>query len=168
MRFLLAGLGILLFLVFAEPACARARTEPPPELVEHARVRVTLLERKPDRVIGTLLQIGPDALRLETDSLVQTIPRPQIRKVEMSEGIVSGTERGIRIGAIVGGLSGICFGVLVAAINESETGESQYVAVGSALGLLGAVTGGGLGALIGSAFENESWTRAALEKETEP
>jgi len=156
-----------LVLVLVESAGARVRTEPPPDLIEHARVRVSLIERKPERVIGTLLQIGPDVLRVETDSLVQTIPRPEIRKVEMSRGIVAGTGKGFHIGAIVGGLSGICFGVLVAAIAESETGESQYVEGGIAFGLFGAVTGGGLGALIGSGFENESWKRAALER-TEP
>jgi len=150
-----------------EPAGARARTEPPPDLVEHARVRVTLIERKPERVIGTLLQIGPDALRVETDSLVQSIPRPEIRKVEMSRGTVSGAGKGASIGAIVGGLSGVCFGMLLAAVAESETGESQYVEGGVAFGLFGALTGGGLGALIGSGFENESWKQAALETHQE-
>jgi hypothetical protein len=147
-----------LLLVFVVPAGARARTEPAPELVEHARVRVTLIER--ERVVGTLLEIRPDALRLETDSLVQSIPRAEIRKVEMSRGMVSSSGKGFHIGAIVGGLAGVVFGVLLAGIAESETGESQYVEAGVALGLFGAVTGGGLGALIGSSFENESWKEA--------
>jgi hypothetical protein len=160
MRFLAA---VFLLLVLVQPASARARTEPEPELVEHARVRVTLIERKPGHVVGTLLEIRPEALRLERDSLVQVIARPEIRKVEMSRGMVSGSAKGLRIGAIVGGVAGVGFGLLIAAIAESETGESAYVPAGVAVGMVGALTGGGLGALVGSAFKNESWEKATLE-----
>jgi hypothetical protein len=149
-----------LIILFAEPASARTQTEAPPQLVEHARVRVTLIERKP--VVGTLLEIRADALRLESDSLVQTIPRPEIRRVEMSRGMVSGSGKGLRVGAIVGGVCGIGFGLLEAGIYALETGKSQYVEAGVGFGLIGAVTGGGLGALIGSGFKNESWKRVNL------
>lgn len=146
--------ALLLLAALATPASAGQA------IAEGDRVRVTLLERPHERVVGTLLAIRPEAIDLRPDSVTRTIARPDIDKLEVSRGIHSGSRDGVKYGAIVGGVTLGALGALASEINNSESSvKSNTVAVALAYTLAGAVVGGGLGALIGSAFHHERWER---------
>src|SRR5678816_2319199 len=62
MRVLLAA---LLLAQFASPAVARTAQKPEPVLEPGARVRVTLLARKDEPVVGTLLSLPAGSIEIE-------------------------------------------------------------------------------------------------------
>ena len=128
------------------------------DLVEGARVRVTLLARPQERVVGSLLAIQGDSLAIRPDSVSLKVARADIAKLELSRGIKSRAGSGAKYGAIVGGLALGFLGVFAAEVANSESSDkTSPVAAGVAYGLAGAVVGGGLGALIMSGSHHELW-----------
>jgi hypothetical protein len=75
------ALTFTLLLATAAPALATGTT-----LAPGARVRVTLLARRHDWIVGTLLGLPPGAIEIE-DSTARTIPRMDVAKVEISRGM---------------------------------------------------------------------------------
>jgi hypothetical protein len=153
---------VLLVALCAGPANSRAGVESPVPLEDGARVRVTLLARHSEPVVGLLLAIRPEALEVRPDSVTRTIPRVDIRKLEVSRGMKSGSGKGAKIGGIVGGVGGLAFGALLSyvAINENEDDAVPVLVVGA--GVAGCLGGTLLGALIGAPFRSERWRRTEL------
>jgi hypothetical protein len=143
----------LLLALLPGPALARTRVkaEPPPVLAEGARVRVTLIARDSSRVVGTLLALRPEALDVET----RTIPRLDIRKLEISRGMHSKAGNYAGKAALVGLALGAYGGAKLGKDLGNERDDA--VVLGVVGGLLGALVYGGFGALIGSGIQEERW-----------
>ena len=90
------------------------------------------------------------------------IARLDIRKLEVSRGIKSNAARGATIGAV---LLGVTFAAIVTnGVADSEITEGDQIVLGLGGAAVGAIVGGGVGALIGSASEHEQWDDVRVKK----
>jgi hypothetical protein len=154
MRVLLAA---LLLAQFASPAVARTAQKPEPVLEPGARVRVTLLARKDEPVVGTLLSLPAGSIEIE-DSTARSIPLADVKKLELSRGIKTRAGRYAQYGALVFTPLGAWAGAEAA----HDLGGDE-VATGVVCGILGALVGAGFGAIVGQAFEEEHWQEVRVE-----
>jgi hypothetical protein len=129
------------------------------ELAPGARVRVTLIERAP--LVGTLVALPPAGLeiRFPPDSTVRTILRPDIERLEISDGTRSRVGRGAVRGAlIVGGIGALGGFLLGMAPLDVEMDQADFVGIGL---VGGGLLGAGLGALM-TAGRYEKWKRVPV------
>jgi len=127
------------------------------ELAEGSRVRVTLLARKGEPVVGTLLALPSETIEFE-DSTARSIPLAEVKKLEMSLGIKTRAGRYAQYGALVFTPLGAWAGAEAA----HDLGGDE-VATGMVVGILGALVGAGFGAIVGQAFEEEHWQKVPLK-----
>jgi hypothetical protein len=149
------------------PATMRAQF--PAEIQQGVRVRAWIPE--PSRqaegplrrqlVRGTVETVTPDTLRLSIRGAVGSIaiPRPSVRRLEVSRGVsrpASAAERAV--GGAIGGA------VSWALMNDPRRrGGPHYRTDWRAAGV-GASWGGGFGALMGFIFPLERWDRVRLKR----
>ena len=149
------------------PATIRAQF--PAEIQPGVRVRVWIPE--PSRqaegplrrqlVRGTIETVTPDTLRLSIRGAVGSIaiPRPAVRRLEVSRGVsrpASAAERAV--GGAIGGA------VSWALMNDPRRrGGPHYRTDWRAAGV-GASWGGGFGALMGLVFPHERWDRVRMKR----
>ena len=132
----------------------------PDELVGR-RIRIQQLHGA--TVQGALVAVTDTTVTLrtsETDTV--SIARGGIARVEVYEGMKSGTGKGALTGLLIGGLGGALIGVAASGSDDGEFfdfGAGEWAAgIGITFGALGA----GIGALIGSGSHTEKWSPAAL------
>jgi hypothetical protein len=157
---------VLLLAMIPLPAGARSRSasrvKPPPALEMGARVRVTLLARRKEPVIGTLLALPPGRIEYE-DSTQHSVPRRDVAKLEISRGMHSRAGRYARFGALAFGTLGAVSGAQAGrALDNSQ--NSAFI-IGVVGGAAGALIGAGLGALVGGGIKDENWVKVRLPKE---
>ena len=126
------------------------------------RTRISVTNRTPSQLIGTLLQVRSDSVVVQAQQEQIIIPRSQIARIEVSRGQRSAIGKGARIGALSGLLGGLVAGTIACAsydiaegtcLNSNDGGQIAFLApVG--LGLLGGL---GIGSLIGLASHTERW-----------
>ena len=119
-----------------------------------ARVRVTLLERPEEPVVGTLLALRPGVIEVQ-ESTARTFQGADIARFELSRGMKSRTGRYAVTGALILGCAGALFGVLLG--RRVADAPNADLILGGGLGLGGAVIGAGFGAIIGSGTRKEQW-----------
>jgi hypothetical protein len=157
-------LPVLLVLVIASPASARARQKPPappPTVAEGSRIRVTLLARHTPKVIGSVLALSADSLIMTTtvDTLPAAIARIDVKKLELSRGMHSNAGKGATIGALAGA---VLLGALIASAASIDATSNETVVMGMAGAAVGAVGGAAVGAVIGSASRSERWEKVPV------
>jgi hypothetical protein len=126
-------------------------------LAPGARVRVTLIERHRDRIVGTLLGLPPGAIEIE-DSTARSIPRVDVAKLEISRGMRAHTGSAAAKGAVLLGIVGVAVGAGFGGAIDDPDAPLLMATVG---GLGGALIGGVLGAAIGSS-KTEHWEKVAI------
>ena len=149
----------LVLLVFAP---GRAPAQEAAALPLGVRVRISTANGE---VVGTLARLRDDTVGVvpEGETLQLAVPLAELDALEVSRGRFRRTGRG----AVIGLGTGLTLGVVTAVALcgddrcESSGGEWTGVAVGL-LGLGGAVTGLGLGALIGSFIRQEKWREVSI------
>lgn len=123
------------------------------------RVRVWPADHT-DPFLGTLQHYSTDSIALLTSEGTFVLPRDSVIRVEVSEGVYSDARRGLKIGALVGGLAG--FGLAYSIMTEFEEQGAEILPAGAAAG---AIAGGLVGLGIGALSHSEHWHRATLDGE---
>ena len=153
-------LTILVPTVLACAAVAAAQVNP------GARVRV-LLNPSETAIVGTLDTLGTYSLRLEREGEagIVTIPLWDLRRLEVSAGRHSYRSTGMSIGVLLG----IGAGVAVALGSQKDCNNTLFstfcdLANATAIAAIpiGGLAGVALGAVVGSAFHGERWTKVPL------
>ena len=162
--------GLFLLALFALPldaeARARQKEEPPAVVEEGSRVRVTLLAREAAPLIGSVLERPPGILLLAIgpDSSLRTIPYEDIEKLEVSQGMHSNTLKGAYTGALLLGITGLVLGLAAGSPNLSDDPHEGSRSWSGVAGFaVGAVVGGGIGAIVGSLGHRERWKRVEVQ-----
>lgn len=156
MRFLQVAMGLALI------ASAAIADETP--LAPGARIRVTLLERKTEPVIGTLLALPPGAIEFE-DSLAHSVPRANVAKLELSRGMKAKTGQYALVGGILTAVAAGTFGYVLGSATDDNDAPAT---LGGGLGLAGFLVGAGFGAIVGSGTKAEKWEKVELSEEVAP
>ena len=137
--------GILVALA-AAPAAAQG--------VDSTRIRMTPADSRLDPIIGTTVSNDGQTIRLvpsgRTDTVAYSIGA--IDKLESSLGRRSNFGRG----ALIGGVTGLTLGSLLALLASDEPGTEMVSPVGAAAstGLMGVLLGGAIGVF----SQSERWT----------
>jgi hypothetical protein len=128
---------------------------------EGARVRITAPSVGTRPLVGTLVGIESDALKLDVEGALESrvVPRSAVTKLEFSQGRKRNTMKGAWIGLATGAVAG---GALAAAYASSDGGPVNAEFVPLVAGVYGAA-GMALGALIGAMVKSERWREADLE-----
>jgi hypothetical protein len=121
-----------------------------------SRVRVTLIERTHEPVVGTLLALPPGRIQVDDRS----IARVDVAKLEVSRGVTSNAGRYALIGAL--GL-GVAAGVIAAIKADPYDNPMPPPVAGVVYGDRGIAIGGVGGALIGGASRSERWETYRLQ-----
>ena len=122
-----------------------------------ARVRVWPAGRSAP-YFGTLARYSADSIELETTEGRLLIPRDSVARLDLSGGVHSDARRGLKVGALVGGLAG--FGLAYGLMTAFEEQGSEVLPAGAAAG---AIVGGLLGLGIGALSHSERWNEVALD-----
>jgi len=121
-----------------------------------ARVRVTTAQPK-QRVVGTLVSLEADSLRITSAKDQQSVAFPTGSVVQLERSVGRRSQAGH--GAVVGGVAVGGLGLLLALVASSENdswleiGPGEVFTITAAFGAVGA----GVGALIGSASHTDRW-----------
>jgi hypothetical protein len=128
-------------------------------LVTGDRVRVTLIAREPQPVIGSVLELPKDELVLvaEPDSSRRAIPLAAIEKLEVSRGRQSSALKGAAWGALIFAIPGAVLGASAGGVEDETAAETSIAGAAAAGFAVGAVIGAGVGALLGSFGHHEKW-----------
>lgn len=143
MRFL-----ILTLLLLASPADAQLA-----DLLPGSRLRVESTAL-PSRIEGTLMSHEGAALVIAHSGALRTIvPTPSVTRVRVSHGKshATGAVKGIKVGAIVGG---VVTALLVFSMAGMDTDGEDIVGLGSSMAMAGASYGAIIGVIVGA----EKWT----------
>lgn len=114
---------------------------------------------KNHRYVGSLVELGPQYMRWDSDGSPYNTPLDQVAKLELVRGQKSNAGKGALIGLLAGGLGGFGFGVLACegwSANCLEGTSTGSIALVTAV--LGAAGGAGIGALIGLASKTDRWS----------
>lgn len=123
------------------------------EIFPGTLVRVTTPTVAKGHLIGTLVESSATELTVVVPGIGKsTVPLAAITKLEWSNGRHSSARTGALWGAVIGAPTG----VWLAAASEDSERAGTYIGLGVTM----AVIGGGLGALIGLAFETDGWKEA--------
>lgn len=129
----------------------------PAQLAPGARVRITSPSLVPSVETGRLLAVRSDTLVLQADrsTTPMALPFPSVTKVELSHGTHRSTVAGMLLGILAGGATGAAVGAAMPTdgkgINFGHGGDAALMA------LPGALLGGTIGALLGTAHQSERW-----------
>ena len=142
-----------------------ATSQEPPRLKAGERVRVTDVDRRDGRFVGTLVQVTDSSLLVRFDSLhSKAFPLDSVRRVEVSLGTHSYWKAGEVPFAILGAVFGAAIGAGAASRPCGNWDmfcglENGARGLGGGLlgGAVGMLAGGLVGAGIGSAFRREVW-----------
>jgi hypothetical protein len=148
----------LLLLVGVHLLSAQAR----PAVSTGALVRITHTAACCDSpVVGTLVAIEPDSLRLVSPFRLQSskplavLPRGSVVSIEVGRRLGAHKAVGASIGLLAGGFSGAIIG--------SQGLTREYRSAGGVLGAAaGALLGALVGTVVGSAIPHYQWTPAQL------
>lgn len=147
------------------------------EVSPGTRVRVTAPSIAEHRIVGTIVTIGADTLTLKTKRKVEpfilnsngqaetlAIPFASVTKLEVIRGKKRNVVKGAGIGVVVGGLSGVVYGFSEG--DDPPGGILGWTAKEKAamLGIMGSLSGGVLGALIGALKTTDRWEKAPLDR----
>jgi hypothetical protein len=186
MRFTRVGLTAVA--IIAElGACARPSVPPLAPLRAGDRVRITAPAALLNRVVGTLARIDPDSLVVDrvrllphnpkplTDTVRVALPIRTVQTLEVSAGRKGNAFLGSRIGALVGFVGGVAYGLKTpihcnwAASGLFSLGAIQCIsAIGGPSGwvlihgMFGGAAGGMIGGAIGWGVRTESWHAVPL------
>ncbi len=168
----LVALVSLVALAHTVPLSAQKR----PKLTLGQRVRVTTAPAGATSEVGTLVSLSRDTIVLEVlsrtkrlgfDWAVDTgrtaVPVAVVTSLEVSVGRENRAGTGFLIGAVAGALIG---GAALPAAASAIGGGTTSTGLGEVAGgiALGALVGGGVGALVGLTSERERWEPVPLEQ----
>lgn len=175
-RFGRFGFAAVTFLILAAPGRAAAQAAP---LTAGERVRITVSDSAAARLgarrwDSRLLAASADSIALDTTlaSGPLVIPKGEILKVERYTGRKEKTGKGAVIGMGIGaGLGGL--GLAIGAATSSCSGWDLYCSedagIWGALGFAGgALVGAGVGAIVGSFVQGDSWKAVRIPVEVVP
>lgn len=147
----------LALLVATSPGIALGEDDAAGPLAEGDRVRLVAPALGSRRVIGHLLAVRVDGLRLKLlDGRELEVGRADIQRLEVARGLRSHTAEGAAIGALAG--AAVLLGLLIAdrGVCDEDLGGCQ--AYGLAAGI-GAIPGALLGGLTGLHVRTDRWTK---------
>jgi len=149
---------LLVTLVGAEPVGAV------PSAQTGDRVRATLIAQPAPRVVGTLLSYRTESITLaaEPDSAESTLARASIERLEISTGMHSNAGRGAKLGAAAGFFTLGAVGAVAG--GAAYDNPVPWFVLGPIYGVLGALAGAGVGAVIGANSEHEGWERVRVPR----
>ncbi len=136
-----------------------------PPIETGSRIRVTAPVLGADKMVGMLVEVDASRLRVQADDQASpmTISLADMTRLEVSQGRKSNALKGLGIGALIGAPIGVALGVAV----SSESGDNQCyhnagcIAIGgAAVGVVGALVGLGIGALL----KSERWEEVPLDR----
>ena len=151
-------------------------------LVLGQRIRLTRRAALADAWVGNLVGLVNGRLVVRRDStLTDTLAVGEIRRLELSRGMVTGARTGSRIGAGAGVVAGLVAGFVTRPRGRPCRSSSSFWGLPSLdlscvgtiakdvgwvalLGIGGGGAGAGLGALIGLPFHAERWEQVPLER----
>jgi hypothetical protein len=128
-------------------------------LAPGARIRVTLLERRTEPIVGTLLALPPGTIEFE-DSLAHSVPRGKVATLEVSRGMKAQTGKYALVGGILCGVAASTFAYIVGSSATSD--DDAPATLGGGFGAAGILIGAGFGAIIGSGTKTERWEEVTL------
>ena len=135
----------------------------PDSIYKGDSVRVTAPNFLDTRIVGKLMGLRNDSLQVHTYKQDFFIPLCRITKLEVALGKKSNTEKGLIIGALVGGI-GLA---IILAIAVSDKQDEWFMPTPSeafrAGFLFGSLLGGLAGAIIGSGIESTRWVKVPLK-----
>jgi len=135
----------------------------PDSIYKGDTVRVTAPNFLDTRIVGKFIGLRNDSLQVHTYKQDFFIPLRRITKLEVALGKKSNAEKGLIIGALVGGLG---LGI-IAAIAVSDKQGLWFLPTPSQafLGVFpfGSLIGGLTGAIIGSVIESTRWVKVPLK-----
>lgn len=157
----------LFFILIACVPCTAQETRPPDSSVDGrppdaltvgSRLRLSAPSFSDRRLIGTLREWNTDALSLKTrTNALQTIPHTAIEKLEISQGRnPRRTLTATGIGFLIGTAVGVLGQRWACSWSESDCDITVSKTIG--IGVLGAIPGGVIGAILG----REKWREVAL------
>jgi hypothetical protein len=170
LRTFVACLTVIASVASAAKATAQSATTVSPG----ARIRITAPGAlSPAEQSGRLVSLRSDSLVLQPDGSESAlaVPSASVTELDVSDGQHTRTGRGLAIGALVG--AGVGAGIGAATYSNPECKGGNFgeclgagiAAAGgrggraAALGLLGAVSGAVVGALVGHAHSSDDWRR---------
>lgn len=141
------------------------------ELATGARVRVITVKeavggaeaipsKRPHEVIGTLVRLRSDELRIQTSAQETVrVPVAEVSRLDVSNGRRSNARKGGIVGAAFGGVLGIAVGALAGAFANDESSEpGNHIPESIAYGFaFGAASGALIGLGIGSMSQGDDW-----------
>ncbi len=134
------------------------------DVLPGTRVRVTASNLVAPLVASFLQQRGDTAVFIEDGAGrgIWTINVSQISRLERSNGEQRSNKPKVIRGAVIGGAIGLTGGLLFAStVKPGDTSKSYDRVLTGGLGLL---TGGAIGAFIGTRFAQERWTNIPLPR----
>ena len=135
----------------------------PDSIYKGDTVRVTAPNFLDTRIVGKFIGLRNDSLQVHTYKQDFFIPLRRITKLEVAMGKECNTEKGLIIGALVGGLG---LGIIAAIAVSDKQGVWFFPTPSQAfLGvfLFGYLIGGLTGAIIGSVIEPTRWVKVPLK-----
>ena len=113
------------------------------------------------QVNGRFVGRSADSLYFTVDSTTRVLPLSHVARLDYATGTKSGTWKGMRTGAFIGGAA---IGLLAATSEAGCTGFCFGIGGALAIGaVVGAVPGGLIGALIGSTKRIDRWQEMRFE-----
>jgi hypothetical protein len=165
----IGGLAAVTLLILAAPGRANAQAT----IESGERVRITVTDSAAARLgarrwDSRLLTVFADSIALDTTlaSGPLVIPQGEILKVERYAGRKAKTGKGAAIGTGIGAALG-GLGLAIGAASSSCSGFDLYCSEGAgawgALGFAGgALVGAGVGAIVGSFVQGDSWKKVEM------
>jgi hypothetical protein len=146
------SLPLLLMVLFPTRSSAQATAN---ILRPGDEVRVHAPTVRSSRVRGTVVLYQGSTLDVREQGAVVSIPVTSIRELSRNVGIDRGRSswKMARFGAFLGGAGGLVAGPLVA----TSRAPDRFTEVTIASGLLGTLSGAGLGAIFGAVFPRDQW-----------
>jgi hypothetical protein len=140
-----------------------AQEEPP--VAPGDRVRVTAPTIEPDRLVGTVMEIGADTCVLEVEGRADTLALPlaSVTKLEVNWGSESNAARGAGLGLLAGGFVGVAFGAAFCSGDRCETSGASVGQAALFFGGFGAGVGLVIGAGIGQVSRRDLWRTVDLQ-----
>lgn len=133
-----------------------------PPVAPGTRVRVTAPDLGADKLIGTVVPSPVDTLMVRpTDRMTAiAIPLASMTRLEVRYGQKAHLLLGAAIGFVAGATSLGIGSAVVCSREDSDCSEHQTVTFTA----LGGLSGGAVGALLGSLIHTDRWNRVPLER----
>lgn len=156
--------GLLLVVLAANLS---AQDELPLELGDRVRISAPTIQHDP--FVGTVVSMDVESWSLDVEGRTEllVLPLNDMKKLEVSHGSTSRAGRGAIIGGSIGFVVGAVLGYgLIEVVNLSnESGGDVSSVLGAAVGgVIVALPGAGIGALIGSLNKVDRWEDVPLDR----